>query len=50
MIGVDSKGNPLQGGGGLVDVDVTEKSDECEATSEERESFNDSIFRGKKMI
>ncbi|KAG5606947.1 hypothetical protein H5410_028439 [Solanum commersonii] len=37
----DSEGNPLQGGEDLIDVNVTEKSDESDATCEECESFND---------
>ncbi|KAH0644780.1 hypothetical protein KY284_032664 [Solanum tuberosum] len=37
----DSESNPLQGGEDLIDVNVTEKSDESDATCEECESFND---------
>ncbi|KAK6777378.1 hypothetical protein RDI58_024095 [Solanum bulbocastanum] len=40
----DSEGNPLQGGEDLIDVNVTEKSDESDATCEECESFNDSDY------
>uniref|UniRef100_A0A0V0IYV2 Putative ovule protein n=1 Tax=Solanum chacoense TaxID=4108 RepID=A0A0V0IYV2_SOLCH len=40
----DSEGNPLQGGEYLIDVNVTEKSDESDATCEECESFNDSDY------
>ncbi|KAH0647636.1 hypothetical protein KY290_033628 [Solanum tuberosum] len=37
----DSESNPLQGGEDLIDVNVTKKSDESDATCEECESFND---------
>ncbi|WMV30491.1 hypothetical protein MTR67_023876 [Solanum verrucosum] len=41
---VDSEGSPLQDEEGLIDVNIIEKSDESDATSEECESFHDSNY------
>ncbi|KAH0669912.1 hypothetical protein KY285_024055 [Solanum tuberosum] len=41
---VDSEGSPLQDEEGMIDVNIIEKSDESDATSEECESFHDSNY------
>ncbi|KAH0672901.1 hypothetical protein KY290_025184 [Solanum tuberosum] len=41
---VDSEGSPLQDEEGLIDVNIIQKSDESDATSEECESFHDSNY------
>ncbi|KAH0714748.1 hypothetical protein KY284_007653 [Solanum tuberosum] len=40
----DPEGNPQQGGEDFIDENIIEKSDECDATCEERESLNDSDY------